>query len=88
MEGSNRVEPLMRHENELNIRPLSVMAGAQSNNHRVITNDTRYGPKRVKCNSPLKTKALVASWINFDDSKLLEFLPLLLKWSGGGRAWW
>ena len=88
MEGSNRVEPLMRHENELKIRLLSVMAGAQSKKHRGITKDTRNGPKRVKCNSPLKTKAFVASWTKFVASKLLEFLPLLLKWSGGGRAWW
>ena len=41
MEGSNRVEPVMRHENELKIRPLSVMAGAQSKKNRWLRNDAK-----------------------------------------------
>ena len=86
MEGSNRVEPLMRQENELKKMTFSVLVGAQINKHVWLTNGARNGPKRGKCYSPLKTTAIVASWTTFNDSKLLEFLPLLLKWSGDGRA--
>ena len=42
--------------------------------------------KKGKWQLTLGDKSFVASWTNFDDSKLLEFFPLLLKWSGGGRA--
>ena len=64
MEGSNRVEPLMKSEDELKIRPLSVMAGAQSKKHRRLINRSRKRVKEEKCHSPLKTKAFVDSWIN------------------------
>ena len=86
MEGSNRVEPLMKQENELKTMTFSVLVGAQISKHVWLINGARNGPKKGKCYSPLKTNAFVASWTNFDDFKLLEFLPLLLKWSGDGRA--
>ena len=86
MGGSTSVEPLSKSEKELKTRPLSVRAGAQNSKHVWLTNGARNGPKRGKCYSPLKTNVFVASWTNFDDFKLLEFLPLLLKWSGDGRA--
>ena len=88
MVGSNKVEPLLRHENELKKMTFSVLGGAQICKHVWLINGARNGPKRGKCYSPLKTNALVASRPNVDDSKLLEFLPLLLEWSGGGGAWW
>ena len=86
MGASNSVEPLSKSEKELKIRPLSVRAGAQNSKHVWLINGARNGPKRGKCYSPLTTNTFVASWTRFDDSKLLESLPLLLEWSGDGRA--
>ena len=64
MEGSNRVEPLMRHENELKIRPLSVMAGAQSKKHRLLRNIAKKSSKKGKWQLTLGDKSFVASWTN------------------------
>ena len=76
----------MKQENELKKMTFSVLVGAQIYKHVWLKKGARTGPKRGKCYSPLKTNALDASWTNFDDSKLLKFLPLLLEWSGGGGA--
>ena len=78
----------MRHENELKKMTFSVLVGAQINKHVWLKNVAKMSQKRGKVDLPLKTNAFVASWTKFDDSKLLEFLPFLLEWSGGGRAWW
>jgi len=43
VEGSNRVEPLMRHKNELKRRPLSVLAGAQIYQKLWLRYDARIG---------------------------------------------
>mgnify|MGYP003702915299 CR=1 FL=1 len=48
MEGSNRVEPLMRHGNELKITLLSVMAGAQIFKKERLRNDARNELKEGK----------------------------------------
>ena len=86
MGASNSVEPLSKSEKELKRRLLSVRAGAQNSEHVWLINGARNGPKRGKVYLPLKTNTFVASWTRFDDSKLLESLPLLLEWSGDGRA--
>ena len=52
MEDSNRVEPLMRHENELKSRPLSVMAGAQMYKKERLRNVARNELKRGKWTHP------------------------------------
>ena len=48
MEGSNRVEPLMKQENELKIRPFSVLVGAQINKHVWLRNVTKISSKGGK----------------------------------------
>ena len=48
MGGSNRVEPLRKSENELKIRPLSVRAGAQNNNHVWLRNVAKLSSKEGK----------------------------------------
>ena len=86
MGGSNSVEPVMKQENELKKMTFSVLVGAQISKHIWLRNGANMSLKRGKVDLPLKTYAFVASWTNCDDSKLLEFLPLLLEWRGGGRA--
>ena len=52
MEGSNRVEPLMRHENELKKRVLSVLVGAQMYKKKRLRNVARNELKRGKLTHP------------------------------------
>ena len=54
MEDTNRVEPLMKQENELKIRPYSVFFGAQINKHVWLRNVTKISSKRGKVDLPLK----------------------------------
>ena len=65
MEGSNRVEPLMRHENELKKMTFSVLVGAQLFKKERLRNDAKMSSKRGKVNLPLKTNTFVASWTKF-----------------------
>ena len=62
MEGSNRVEPLMRHENELKKRVLSVLVGAQMYKKERLRNVARISSKRGKWQLTLVDQSLVASW--------------------------
>ena len=64
MEGSNRVEPLMRHENELKRRPYSVMAGAQMYKKERLGNIAKKSSKKRKWQLTLGDKSFVASWTN------------------------
>mgnify|MGYP003703351477 CR=1 FL=1 len=64
MEGSNRIEPLRKSENELKRRPLSVMTGAQSKNHRWLRNVAKKSSKKGKWQLTLGDKSFVASWTN------------------------
>ena len=45
MEGANRVEPVMKQENELKKMTFSVLVGAQINKHVWLTKGARNGPK-------------------------------------------
>ena len=64
MEGSNRVEPLMRHENELKKKVLSVLVGAQMYKKESLRNVTRNELNKREMVSPLKINTFVASWSN------------------------
>ena len=65
MEGSNRVEPLMRHENELKIMIFPVLVGAQMYKKERLRNVAKNELKRGKVDLPLKINSFVASWANF-----------------------
>ena len=76
----------MKQENELKKMTFLVLVGAQMYKKERLRNVAKNELKRGKVDLPLKTNAFVASWTKFDDFMLLEFLPFLLEWRGGGRA--
>ena len=62
MEGSNRVEPLMRHENGLKKRVLSVLVGALMYKKERLRNITKKSSKKREWQLTLGDKSFVASW--------------------------
>ena len=61
MEGSNRVEPLNKDENELKRRPLSVLVGAQNSEQVRLRNEARKWCKRGDLRLTLEDKSFFAS---------------------------
>ena len=78
----------MKDKNELKITLISVISGTQMCKKERLRNVARNELKREKWQLTHVAKTLATSWTKFVASKLLEFLSLLLGWSGGGRAWW
>ena len=81
MEGSNRVEPLNKDENELKRGPLSVGVGAQHNKQIGLRFEAKMSSKEGEVYLPLKIKTLVALCLMKVASKLLKNPSLLLEWS-------
>ena len=65
MGGSNRVEPLMRHENELKKMTFSVLVGAQIYKKESLRNVAKNELERGKWQLTLVDQTLGTSWTKF-----------------------
>ena len=84
MEGSNRVEPLMKSEDELKRGPFSVRAGALSKKLVGLRNRSRKRVKRVKVLLTLEESYFCCFLDGFAAAFAVKNPSLLLEM----RWWW